>query len=268
MHVTQSAPSTPSGLTSISLPTSHLELLPLHPSPSQILPHIDTLVPTHPSPPNSLPLASLQSHLPFPKATLVPLLRQCLIFSPRPRTSTYRPSAQLQLRAWKALLNTATSTGVSLATTDVSELAEVVRVIQVEEGEFVGYVVRAVIERFSDGMALGEEVSESGAVGGKLKGKEVAMWVGDLVVRSKEDGRVSRVSLLEEWTTMVPREWEGLCHIDILVEKGAGLRVDGDDVWSIEPELEPKASTLGEVVGKAGAGKRKWHERFAAQRNN
>ena len=145
---------------------------------------------------------------------------------------------------------------------------EVVRTIEEEEGEVVACVVRAVVERFGDGMVLGEEAMEGGAIGGKLRGEDVVVWVGEFVVMSKEDGRVGRVLLLEEWTAMVPREWEGLCDINMLVEKGAGMRVDGDDVRFVDPELEVKAPTSGEAVGKAGAGKRKWHERFAAQRNS
>lgn len=148
----------------------------------------------------------------------------------------------------------------------MSQLEKVVGTIKEEEGEVVGCVVRAVMERFGDG--LGEEVRKGGAVGGKLRGGEVVMWVGELVVRSKEDGRVGRGMLLEKWTAMVPREWEGLCDIDLLLEKGAGMRVDGDDVRFVDSETEVKEPTSGEAVGKAGAGKRKWHERFAAQRNS
>ena len=155
-------------------------------------------------------------------------------------------------------------------TSDVEGLEELVGLVgeEVEEAEVVECVLRAVVERFSHGVKLGGEEggNSNSQTQGRLEGEELVLWVGELIVRSKKEGVVGREELLEAWTAMVPREWEGLCDVDRLVEWGAGMRVDGDCVRFVDPALE-ESVVASKQVGKAGAEKRKWHERFAAQRS-
>ena len=113
-----------------------------------------------------------------------------------------------------------------------------------------------------------EELRMEYSLEGPLKGDELSIWLGRLIVRCAGDDGIEEEKLVDQWTGLLPRAWAGYCAVSGLGEEC--VVVGGRARWV---ETQPAKGTTedGADEGKAVAaavGKRKWHEKFAKERNN
>ena len=112
-----------------------------------------------------------------------------------------------------------------------------------------------------------EEQREGYSLEGPLKGEELSIWLGRLIVRLAGDGGIEKERLVDEWTHLLPRAWAGYCAVEGLGEEC----VAGDGIvrWIDAQIARTSVTTVedGTKATAAAAGKRKWHEKFAKERH-
>ena len=139
-------------------------------------------------------------------------------------------------------------------------------------------IIQAIINEFTnttdqveDGREMTEQEREEFSTSGPLKAKELTIFVGQLLVRCAGAKGIEKQNLLEEWSKLLPLSWEKHCDISNLGEQyKLAEEADGTQlVWHVHPAPTSATSAVGlsSTPAAAATGKRKWHEKFAARRN-
>ena len=280
-------------VTAIAQPTSSLELTPKPVNQTVVEDAIRALIPVYPlpntdddvPPPNSQhSMTSLLSNLPYPDGILAPDMRNLFVFEIRPlstpgQRAAFIPSPHLLLHAWRLFYNTFLTQedapeGTDLSTFNVLGLGEITSAIATHEddGETYASVVNAIMERFVQlEMEEGdeeEELREEYSLDGPLKAEELSVWLGALIVRCSEDA-IDEQKLEDDWLTLLPTAWAGYCSVSAL--GGEYIVQDGKvrfvDSKTTKAAAEDGADGSNATSATAAAGKRKWHEKFAKERN-
>jgi hypothetical protein len=221
---------------------------------------------------------SCLNDLPFPTNVMKRALRNLFVFQPKGPTA-YIPTPQLLLQAYRhfytsfcAADRVSTGTNGDLAKFDVLHAGDVKTSVFMDEGEVMACVVDSILDKFAqvDVFKEGEdeeEMRETYSLSGPLRGKELTLWLGGLLVQDAGSAGIEEWKLVEEWQNLLPRAWWGYCDVDSFGE--GYVAVDGRGKW-----VEPKTSKVDVEAGEGGTssaaatGKRKWHEKFAAERDN
>lgn len=172
------------------------------------------------------------------------------------------PSIGVKLMAWKAVLTSATASGIDIT----QELdAHVVKTFVDEHEEWLPGLIPAVIQ------SMATQSCENGRTLFHIEEIKCAHSVGDMLLREQtENGRVS-VSLkgfMDSWADLLPEKWRGRAEVSLL--KGLyRLENDGKDITLVEPGSvdggSAGAAAPADAKSTLGA-KRKWHEKFRASK--
>lgn len=271
-----------------------------------VLDHLDDMIPTISSTldmpvteaSTTYSLAQIQDHIPAPSSVIKHILSQRCVFEISNPTShssgedtrqsqAYIPSSRLLLSTWTEIMEVATLTGTNITglknihildqgtdddlSVDVSEERQT-RVIQKA-------ISRRLFQEPGHLTSIGVMNNENG----KLKDRECTRWVGNLILAAiqEDDANSSGVpkdDFEKKWEDNVPASWIKYCSVEVLRPACEATTVDGTDMvrWApfvLEGDGAAGNGAAGSSQGKSGAAgggaknKRKWHEKFAGQRN-
>jgi sister chromatid cohesion protein DCC1 len=287
-------------LSAFAQPNSTLELLPVMCDRATIKAVIADQIPYYPYPSQSPPPSSITEHeltsaLPYPHSAVQRAKRASFLILGKP--ACYRATPELLLAAWKALFQYATSQGHDLATADMSEIVLLQNGLATEGGtgvkngsgrqseeSLMASAIDALLDEFiedpySAGLQTGDKedaelLRMTDGPQGRLKDRETTLFLASLLVQCTPGGRVQTEQLMNEWQNIIPEKWHRHCDVGALSELGCAV-VDGDVVFGSASSgtasskaagggfAKPATTTLGAATA---AGKRNWHEMFAAQR--
>jgi len=219
----------------------------------------------------------LFNDIPAPNPTIDTAMKRLFLFRwPPSDRSYYQPSENLLLQTWRLLVQTCAIIGIRLD--DTRDFQPAIASLEGDggDGELYASVLKAILHRFlicEHDRPSSFPDDEPQVPAGKFRCEETCAWVGQLVAR--ETGRDVE-QLLSEWTDLVPELWASHCSIDVL---GNQFEVTEDAygkervTWTGGDPTRPKGSShtlpppTTSSTSAAHTAKRKWHEKFAAQRN-
>ncbi|THW79513.1 hypothetical protein D6D19_01135 [Aureobasidium pullulans] len=167
---------------------------------------------------------------------------------------SFRPTAAALVKVWKWLLEIAYAHAVNLAAPIPKESID--RMLDGED-EWPRSLVDAILLK----------LSEHGQESLNLQQQATVKFVGHNLLESRhqshaEQSTMEKSAFLDAWKDALPEAWRAQTTLDIL--KAGGKRIE------FAPEMVAVAeeTTTGATkpAAKATAGKRKWHEKFAAAR--
>lgn len=132
-------------------------------------------------------------------------------------------------------------------------------------------VLRAVIAECTS-TPMGNEAEndlavETRTVNVPLNGQNVSIFVGQTLIKAAGAKGIIISSLLTEWKELVPDAWENHCTVDSLGDVYKLFKeADEERIWCAGGGADPAAAAAKDSKPAVVTGKRKWHERFAAQR--
>jgi hypothetical protein len=275
-----------------TIKASIAEQIPYYPYPSQS------------PPPPSISEYELISGLPYPHSAVQRARRASFLVLHEP--ACYRAPPELLLASWTALFQHATANGRDLATANTSEIAHFKNELTIEGGTVVASNPKKSLgtkdgERHSDESLIASAIdallaefiedptSQAGdnpdrndtellrvmhGLQGRLKDRETTLSLGALLVQCAPGRRLHTVQLVTQWQNSIPDKWHR--HCDVAALNGLGCTLDEDHVVFASAYTgraagaaagagAPKSAVAPAATINA-AGKRNWHEMFAAQR--
>ncbi len=295
------------GITAISKPTSVLELYPVPTTShentiselrSRLIPTISTA--TDPSTTSPYSMQDLYNHIPAPTSIIERVFAQRCMFElpwstrrsslsdpsrtrPSSNAKAYTPTSDLLLETWRKVIEAAT-----IANTKITGDLEADMLLEAfgepshgNNDDVFKALARKMFE--SDGYftSLGLITKASGKrEQEQLNEMEMSRWVGNMIlkVHAGPNGALEKKSFEEIWEHAVPAAWVKYCSVEVL---GTACEVTIDEAnmshvsWrpfavdsGASPDSTEHQSTTKPAVSAATTkGKRRWHEKFAAQRD-
>ena len=290
------------GLTAFAKPGNVLEL---HPIPSATyqavaVEHLMQLVPTinrvkdidlvgrkvHHS------IQRLYDHIPAPRSAISKELAEQCVFEAAD-VGAYIPTANLMLDTWRKLIEAATIAGTKItASLDTDALLDSIPDVDdiADNGDAINICKNVAKRMFEHGgylEALGIIVRSSNETNelDMLNEMEISRWVGNLILKAArqggDGGKVEKDAFEKRWEDAVPAAWVRYCSAEVLdsacsIETGGEKTmiawkeysvISGSDGRSDSTQKSTAQTTVPLPAASVGKAKRKWHEKFATQRN-
>lgn len=246
-------------------------------------------------------LAQIHNHVPAPSSVIKRVLSQrCAFEISKPtsqstgensiRSQAYIPSSSLLLSTWTEIMEVATLTGANITglenigildqgmdNKDLDDLS-----ISMSEEQQTKSIYRAISRRLFQKDGYLTSIGVINNENGKLNDRECTRWVGNLMLAAAQDGAntsgISKEGFEKKWEDNVPTNWIKYCSVEVLRPACELTTVDGTDTvrWApfgLEGDGAAGNGAAGSSQARPGAAaggaknKRKWHEKFAGQRN-
>jgi sister chromatid cohesion protein DCC1 len=274
-----------SSITAIAKIDTMLELIPVSPDAQTLLERMLPIYHATPllSPDEALSQFQLQSAPRSKPALLAELVapdgpaeqawRALLAFEFQGRCA--RPAASTALAVWQSLVHDAALERVNLAAASPVDLLRFFDPEQAASSSSSSPIDAPVGEAILRHLEVGDSASISSMTRStRLDRVKVVGWVGLTLLQAKTELPGSEqpfrtADFVSQWRDLLPEEWRGDVGLEKLPEGrytvvGEHIIVGGGaDASGLERPQLPAAS--GEA--KSTAGKRKWHDKFKAQRN-
>lgn len=288
-------------LTAISKPTNVLELYPVSATTQQniIHEHLVNLIPPINDDLDNFMLREqsqysckeLLHHIPAPSSLINRALAQECI-GDHWQGKAYRPTLSLLLETWKRVVTFAISNSLEL---DEVLLRDKCSHLQLDDSDDdnqkgVSSIFSSIASTLSKSGGYFEEnnlmTTESSSPQLRFKPQDTARWIGNLILLASKDKAtefLTKDTFEAQWEDLVPASWVKFCSVEILlpaciVEKGengqellqwAPFQISDDTQTGTETQNGTgREKDVAPKTAATNKNKRKWHEKFAAQRSN